>query len=271
MGGGQLSRFLEHFAVQMGVHVTILPKSACDLTELNHVKRVFESFNHDVNLIITGAITRLHGDSISIFNKNINMISNIVSSVNPYVKHVVFFSSVDVYGLNPMCPITEENCVKPFDYYGLSKQVNEFSIHQKFLEQGIPWTIFRLSGLYGDKHCPMGVISKMCYSAKTKNIISVDNTDMIERDLVYAGDVPYFVWKSIENSNCGIFNLATGQSFTLEGIADEIMKIFPKCKLEKRDTDSNERPGILRFSNSKLLNAFKNFKFTDLREGVHLQ
>ena len=271
LGGGRLSNFLVDFSIEHKIKTQLVTRLECDLLNLESVRNLFNNFTDDITIVISASVTRLIGDSASNFEQNIKIISNIVSSLNENVKHIIFFSSVDVYGLHPSTPITEVTPLSPFDYYGLSKQVNEFFIQKTLQNQDIPWTIFRLSGLYGNKLSPMGVIGNICNSAFKKRVISVEDTDVIERDYVFAGDVPYFVSNAIRNSVTGIFNLVTGESFSIKMIANEIIDLLPNCKLEYYKKRNKNRPGILRFNNQKLVKSFAGVRLTTLKRGIALQ
>ena len=271
LGGGQLSNFLVDYSIEHKIKTQLVTRMECDLLNLESVKNLFNNFTDDINIVISASVTRLIGDSAFNFEQNTKIISNIVSSLNKNVKHIIFFSSVDVYGLHPWTPITEATALSPFDYYGLSKQVNEFFIQKTLQNQDIPWTIFRLSGLYGNKVSPMGVIGNICNSASEKRVIVVEDTDVIERDYVFVGDVPYFVFNAIRHSVTGVFNLVTGESFSIKMIANEIIDLLPNCKLEYYKKRNKNRPGILRFNNQKLVKSFAGVRLTTLKRGIALQ
>jgi nucleoside-diphosphate-sugar epimerase len=63
------------------------------------------------------------------------------------VGHLVFASTVDVYGSNRKDVLTEESKLKPTDKYGYSKMLAEKEI-EKYSDK-LDYTIFRMGALYG--------------------------------------------------------------------------------------------------------------------------
>ncbi len=61
------------------------------------------------------------------------------------VRHIIFASSVDVYGNNRKEILTEESKTKPTDMYGHSKMMAEDIVK----ESPIPYTILRFAAIYG--------------------------------------------------------------------------------------------------------------------------
>jgi len=86
--------------------------------------------------------------STEIVNVNVNGVRNVAEVAEASgIKHFIFPSSVDVYGIKRKEPLTESSRMAPTDPYGYSKMLAENIINE--FSRSIPTTTFRIATIYG--------------------------------------------------------------------------------------------------------------------------
>ena len=142
------------------------------------------------------------------------------------VKHVIFFSTVDVYGVNPELPISELSPVNPNDFYAKAKLDSENILKKESELKGFNLTILRLCGVYGKGDTGKSTINQLVSSAINDREINITSNPDIERDFILVNDISRIIEQIVDNKIIGILNIATGQSQTISFIAKKIVSIF---------------------------------------------
>ncbi len=165
------------------------------------------------------------------------------------VKHVIFTSTVDVYGKKRSDVLNEESATMPTDKYGYSKTLAE----QEIIKSGVPYTILRIANIYGPGHerSFFKVFravreGKMVIVGDGKNHVALIHMRDVIKALILVKDNP-------DISREKIYNLSDGQTYTQEylvGLAAEMLKVEkPKRHLQEfvvrmlarqRNLDSDE-------------------------------
>lgn len=129
------------------------------------------------------------------------------------VKHVIFLSSLDVYGHVRKERLTEESKLEPKDRYGLSKVLAEKAV-LKYTDR-VPFTIFRVGQIYGpgfEYH--FFKILKAIHDQKAyiigdgRNKMNLIHTDDLLKALILATEN--------EKSRYQIYNLTDGRTYNQE-------------------------------------------------------
>ncbi len=166
------------------------------------------------------------------------------------VGHIIFTSSVDVYGLNRKDTLTEESKLDPKDRYGLSKMIAEQVIRR--YKATVPYTIFRMANLYGPGYeDSFFKIFKVIKDGKAHIIGDGQN----KINLVHLYDVLQVMTlvRTKEVSKGNVYNLTDGNNYTqqyLFNLAADLMKvprptsniskIMLKLVAKKRGLDADE-------------------------------
>jgi len=134
-----------------------------------------------------------------------------------HVKHVVFLSSLDVYGHIRTENLTEDSELKPKDRYGLSKVLAEREV-LKYTGK-VPFTIFRIGQIYGPgfEH----YFYKVFHAIQTqKAAIIGDGKNKL--NLIHIDDALRAMLLATTNkvSRYKIYNLTDGQNYTQEQLFD---------------------------------------------------
>jgi nucleoside-diphosphate-sugar epimerase len=130
------------------------------------------------------------------------------------VRHLIFTSSIDVYGRKRKQPLNEEAKPLPTDKYGYSKMIAE----QEIMESGVPYTILRLSTIYGPgfEHS----FFKVFRAIKERKMVIIGKGDN-HLSLVHVNDVVKALMLVMENPRMSIgkvYNVSDGVAHTQEGL-----------------------------------------------------
>lgn len=269
MGGGFLAQNVTTYLKKKHYEVDLINRKRCDLLELKKLPFLFEGIPTAITIIIPAAITRLVSNDKDSYDKNIQIIENFVRVMPSSVKHVIFFSTVDVYGLDPTLPINELNSVNPNDFYAKAKLDSEIILNKESGIKGFNLTILRLCGVYGKGDASKSAINRLVSCAINDGEISITSSPRIERDFISVNDVSRIIEKIITNKITGIFNVATGQSHAIASIAEKIVSILKlEIDINMQIKIVNDRVLRLQFDTSKLTKNFKDIKMTSLDDGL---
>ncbi len=123
----------------------------CDLRNPEYLKTILSS---KIDLVIHAAgIINIRTDgrySNDLIEMNlISTINLIETMVEKGIKHIIFCSSMTVYGIDNYVPAKEDSILKPIHFYGLSKKWAEEVIISYAYKGLINALILRYPGLYG--------------------------------------------------------------------------------------------------------------------------
>lgn len=132
------------------------------------------------------------------------------------VEHLIFSSSVDVYGRRRKGTLNEESQPMPTDKYGHSKMLAE----QEIMKSGLPYTIVRMANIYGPgfEHS----FFKIFRAVKEGKIVII-GSGRNHMALVHIRDVvrAFVLVKENPRVSVGkVYNLADGNAYTQEGLVN---------------------------------------------------
>ncbi len=244
----------------------------CNLLELDECLDLLSNVRPDSIFIFVSGVTRLVNNGFSGFEANTRMAQNMCQIIEKFpIAHLVFMSSIDVYGADCSNGYIDEYLLPdPADYYAVSKLASEQILKIGAKQSNFILTIFRLSGVYGPGDSMKSTINTMTESLLATGNIKIFGSGGNLRDFVWVKDVSELVAMTIQNSMSGVFNIATGDSQTIHNIAK---KIVNKCQrgeilFEEVKVSLPKRVEHLRFNISKVKESFPDFKFTSLDDGI---
>ena len=264
LGGGFVSSSLEKFAIKNSIPHLVLGRREINLLNPEKVREHFQSIKVPTVVLLPAAISRIRDNSQVSFQKNVEMVRNVVNSINSNIEKILFFSSIDVYGNRPNLPITENTSLLPQDYYSLSKIVGEYFTQIECEKRKVKWIILRLTGLYGINDKQLSLIGKMFRSAYRDKTVSVTGSSQTKRDYVDVEDLSRIVYELLKNNCEGIYNVASGKSYNLLHIAKKIDSLFPASSIVEQYTEETNRATELSFNINKLKKDLPQFKFNSL-------
>lgn len=210
----------------------------CDLLNNAVVKKFFQARTAPFGLVIASAVTRRRDASEGAQRCNREMISHLVAALaGSLVTHVVFLSTVDVYGASPVPPITENTLVNPTHPYARTKLAGEKMLSEA-LGQHCSVTHLRLPGVYGAGDRGESVLGGLARQLKEKGFVTIRGTGEVKRDYVTACDVARAVENLLTSPYNGPLNLACGRSRSVLEWAELVAKAMATpLRIELRDGD----------------------------------
>jgi len=209
------------------------------------------------------------------FKSNLTGFQNILDLSRKYkIKHFIFSSSSSVYGDQKKYPIKETfNTDNPLSFYAASKKANEIMCSSYSKIYKIPITCLRLFTVYGPYGRPDMAPFKFTESAIKKKIIKVHNNGNHYRDFTYIDDVVEAIIK-LKNkkpkNNFIIYNVCSSKTISLKYFINLVEKKL-NVKLKKKFIKKQKGDVFKTFGCNKKLkkNILKNYKFTNLKEGMN--
>lgn len=207
----------------------------------------------------------------TLLRNNIEATFNLLNAIKEFCKKpplLINMSSIHVYDKS-VSEVTEDSKLEPSNIYGITKLSQEYLIRQATKNGLIRSVIFRASNIYGGGHRPYhnSAISTFCHNIKKNLAIDLYARGKATIDLIYIDDVIDVLANisEIEKHNGNIYNLASGQTVTIEEIIDILKKISgQKIKTNLIDGEKHS----FRIITKKLADAYPNYKNFNLYDGL---
>lgn len=180
------------------------------------------------------------------------------------VKHFIYFSSGNAYEYSES-PVTENAKIYPSEkatYYLSSKLIGELYVDHFNQIDLLNTTIFRLSSVYGFGMKETEFIYKTIENSRNSIITEIYNDDVYKTDFTYVDDVVKATCLCIENSNFGIYNIGSGENYSLGYVSKLIASI-----LHKPEENVKIRPTI---DNHKVMKGFSALDMTKTKKNIGL-
>ena len=161
-------------------------------------------------------------------NNNLHSLINMLEiSFLVKAKRFVFSSSSAVYGNPKYTPINEDHPINPLSPYALHKLIGEQYCKLYSDIYNLDTVCLRYFNVYGNRMPKEGayksVISVFKEQYSQKQPLNIVNDGEQKRDFIHVNDIiqaNLLVANSIENHKGDIFNVGTGQAYTVNEIAD---------------------------------------------------
>ncbi|HQW82978.1 MAG TPA: UDP-glucose 4-epimerase GalE [Ferruginibacter sp.] len=224
-----------------------------DLCIYDDTVAIFQE-NRDIAGIIHFAAYKSVGESVKkpllYFENNLNSLINILKCADEFaVSNFVFSSSCTVYGNPDKIPVTEETPMKAAESaYGATKQMGELIIRDAINSNNIKAILLRYFNPVGAH--PSALIGELPLG-KPENLVpaitqtAIGKLPMMQvwgndydtrdgscvRDYIHVCDIAHahilalnYLLQNKNQSNCDVFNLGTGNGYTVLEIIDEFEK-----------------------------------------------
>jgi len=240
----------------------------CNLLSAKQTDSIIPSLSESAIVVYCAGITRLRSDDGIALNNNLTMLYNLTEALKKSHPHkVIFFSSVEIYGIPSNLPINENTELEPETLYGVGKITAELMLQRWRRQSKVPIAILRLPGIYGPGDNGFGFIGALIKTIKEQNEFNLVGGGVEFRDYVYVEDIVKIVIKLSDVSfDELILNIATGKSVAISEIIQQVFDMFGECHL-------NYVPQIqklchLKFDISALRNNIPQLSMTTLEEGL---
>ena len=278
------------------------------LLELNHDVTVYDNFSNssqeNFDSIIKQKVTLISGDILDIsklvtsmqnhdvvihlaaqisvpesvknpkftFDVNVNGTHNVLESCKKNkISKIIAASTAAVYqNVSKKTILNESSVTEPSSPYGLSKLEMENIINDFTQTHNVNAIILRLFNVYGIGQSPeyAGVITKFLSDIKSNDHLTIFGDGSQTRDFVHVNDVVSSIILSINSSNFGLYNVATGKSVTILDLAHLLIEQSKK-KLDV--VFEEQQKGDIKYSHASISKINQNLAFSPrytITEGI---
>jgi nucleoside-diphosphate-sugar epimerase len=264
-GNGFIGRAIISRLRDEGVETIPITRDDGDLSEPSSVKKIAKKIeNSDV---VIAAAAAAPAKNLQDFEINIKIMRNIFSVVKiAEPAHLINISSDAVYGDLPL-PLNEDSPKAPFSFHGLMHLTRELT----FSSLALPMMNLRPTLVYGpsDPHNGYGP-NKFGRAAMLNEDIALFGNGDERRDHVYVEDVAELVKLATFHKSVGCLNAVTGEVWSFREIASMVIEITQSNSKIVSTQRSGPMPhnGLRTFDNSAVYEAFPNFQFVKLPDGL---
>lgn len=202
----------------------------CDLRKSKSSSYLAKLFTKNTTLIVTAAINRELGDTVTNMHTHIKMIANIAKAlqISP-IRKCVYLSTTDVYGKSNKLPITELTPLGPKTYYAIAKYCSENILQIIARNTRLPLLIFRYNGVFGPGQKNIGYGPNFFIkSILEEGVVKLWGNGQELRDTVYVKDLTRIIVELSFKNSTGIYNIATGRSRSFIEMINMLKEITPK-------------------------------------------
>ena len=188
------------------------------------------------------------------------------------VKKFVFASSSAIYGNPKSLPTSEEEPVNLLSPYALQKYTSEQYCEQFRKLYGLSTVSLRFFNVYGPRQNGSGPYANVISSWATKLInneeIRLVGTGSQKRDFIYVDDVvDILVQSALSKDIVGIYNVGTGNCYTIKEVLDIFKKNFTNIIVNLGPARLGD-PEATKADTTKLFQIFGERKFCNFTDSL---
>jgi nucleoside-diphosphate-sugar epimerase len=212
-----------------------------------------------------------------VVNDNIKITQNVLDSITPSVKKVIYASSSEVYGPKPTLPTDESHPIELHidadrDSYASSKAIGEFMVKTWCKQNNVSYIILRPFNTYGTRMATNGygqVIPELIERVNSDEEFFIFGDGSQTRSFCYALDHVNIAINLMNSCDNEVLNIGNDEEITIEELSKKILKLYnSNKKINNRPEWSNDtkwrRPSLV-----KLKKYITNYTFTSLEEGLN--
>ncbi|MDQ2922657.1 MAG: NAD(P)-dependent oxidoreductase, partial [Acidobacteriota bacterium] len=162
----------------------------------------------------------------SVLSDNILALGSFLSAFAGRIDHLVYLSSVSVYGRPEYNPIDENHPTHPYSIYGTSKVSAEMIARNLCARHNTGLTIIRATQLFGlssaDSSLPHLLLTRM----RNGQPLKITCDPAVERDYLHVRDLIDLLVRAIEHPAAGIFNAGSGSPIRIGDLFELMFKKF---------------------------------------------
>ncbi len=153
---------------------------------------------------------------------------NVFFACRAWAIGTVYASGVSVYGLGDGQVKSESSHVHPIGPYVAGKLAGEQIGERMLLEEGLPFTVLRISAPYGPGQRAKTVLSLFIERAIKGLPLSYHGTGSREQDFTHIEDVADAVVKAAAQGPRGVYNISAGCPISMKQLAELVARCVPE-------------------------------------------
>lgn len=246
------------------------------VTDHELVERLFEEYQFK----FVYHLAAYAAEGLSHFIRRFNYSNNLIGSINIInasvrhdVKHLVFTSSIAVYGSGQV-PLLESTQPQPEDPYGIAKYAVEQDLKAAHDQFGLNYTIFRPHNVYGefqnigDRY--RNVVGIFMNRILQNLPLPIFGDGQQQRAFSYVGDLlkPMLMAPYTKDAACRVFNIGAAEPTTVLNLAEAVCQEF-QVKPNLQFLPARNEVKVAWADHSLCEKVFGHQPTTALAEGLH--
>ena len=225
-----------------------------DILDIDLLKKTFNEADYVFHEAAVVSVSKSIKDPAFTNNVNINGTLMVIMAAKEIgVKKIVFASSSAVYGDQKKLPINEETQLNPLSPYATSKIAGEY-LCEEINDLGILQTVaLRYFNVFGPFQDPKGdyaaVIPKFIDNIINGQPLTIYGDGSQTRDFIYVDDVVNANIFAAEKNITGNYNIASGNSISVNQLAEILLKVSNK---QNKILYDKPRPGDILHSQADI-------------------
>lgn len=190
----------------------------CNLTDVTSVDLITSKLPDNLTVVYLAGnlVTSITKEEIlNSVKDNIMALANFVTAMSTKLKHLIYVSSLSVYGIPKYVPVDEEHPINPFSIYGSEKASGELISKSLCNLYKIPLTIIRSAQLFGLPSAEQTLPHILLNRLKLKECIKISCDPNCERDYLHVSDFSRFIFEVAKTPIEGIFNVGCGRGIKI--------------------------------------------------------
>jgi len=205
----------------------------------------FPDFSKIDYIIHTAAATKIREGTLENYDKffNLNTLATKIlarKALNDNIKHFIYFSSGQVFGIPPSFPFTESTPKNPINIYGFTKFFGELVI-RSFGSLGLNFTIARPFSVYGKGQ--YNIVSIIKDKILNDELLTIFGDGTQSRAFTHVKDICEAIGIILNNPKCfgEDYNLSGPKEYSVNELVNLISKKLKKePKIIRKESDVNE-------------------------------
>ncbi len=200
------------------------------ITDFPLLRKLFQGADYVFHEAALPSVPRSVENPLATNEANINGTLNVLLAARENkVRKVIYASSSSVYGNTPTLPKREDMLPNPRSPYAVTKLTGEYYCHVFDQIYGLATICLRYFNVYGPRQDPESQYAAVIplfikrLSESKPPIIFGDGEQT--RDFTFVKDVVNANVLAAEGDATGVFNIASGKSISINGLAHLIMKL----------------------------------------------
>lgn len=140
---------------------------------------------------------------------------NVLNYTKDTCNRIIYASSISVYGIPIVTPITEQNEVRPILIYGANKFMNEQYLHCYHLDFGLDYNIIRVSDTFGEHDRRSNAVNNFIKAFIGDQPLFVNGTGQQKRTFTYVEDIAEAFVLGISSLHNTVYNVASRHSLSI--------------------------------------------------------
>lgn len=190
----------------------------CDLTDVHSIDLIASKLPNDLIVVYLAGnlITSITKEAIlNSVRDNITALVNFMTSISSKLKHLIYVSSLSVYGIPKYVPVDEDHPINPSSIYGSEKACGELISKSLCNLYKIPLTIIRSTQLFGLSSAEQTLPHILLNRLKLKENVKILCDPNCERDYLHVSDFSRFIFEITKTPIEGIFNMGGGRGIKI--------------------------------------------------------